>query len=238
MDGSLDSISDDASANGATPPGRGTGVWRTRAKSRASAMRALAMTIAALVTAPLAPVAANANKGRVADAGIGILRPLGAVDTPIQLPAVVASLGEAKPAVATREPKIVVYQTDVPQNFEVSLRLNPASSEAEGEVALRLSSPRDYYAVRLDTRGERVVFLRVRDGRAEEVANAERRLASNTWHHLLVRAEDNRFTVTLDGEWLFTAYDAAWHDAGRLAVWSAPGSPVRFDAIAVNPLAP
>jgi hypothetical protein len=50
-----------------------------------------------------------------------------------------------------------------------------------------------------------------------------------------VRVEENRFKVSLDGAWLFTAYDSAWRSR-RLAVWTKPGSPARFDTIAVTPI--
>lgn len=162
-------------------------------------------------------------------------RPAGAS---AQLPAEATRFGEAVSPIADDVPKVAIYQTDAPQNFEISLRLNPASDAAEGGITLRRSSPRDYYAIRIDGRGERVAFLRVSDGRAEEIARTDRRVTANAWHSLRVQAEADRFTVTLDGQWLFTAYDSTLPQAGRLAVWSTPASGVRFDAIAVLPLAP
>jgi hypothetical protein len=175
-----------------------------------------------------------------ADAAVGTRRPSTAPPTgaSMQLPAAIARFGEAEPSIGPHVPHVAIYRADAPQNFEIDLRLNPTSDAAEGGIALRFLSPRDYYAVRIDGRRERVAFLRVSDGRAEEIVSAERRVAANAWHSLSVRAEGNRFTVTLDGTWLFTAYDATLREAGRLAVWTAPGSGVRFDAIAVRALAP
>jgi hypothetical protein len=156
----------------------------------------------------------------------------------IPVPGAIANFGDAEPTAPAREPKTAIYRADAPENFEINLRFNPASNEAECDVALRLSSPRDYYLVRIDGRGERVAFSRVSDGRARDIASVERRVAANAWHSLSVGAEDNQFTVALDGERLFTAYDTALRKSGRLAVWTAAGSAVHFDAIAVTALAP
>ena len=138
----------------------------------------------------------------------------------------------------TVEPKITVYRADAPQNFAIDLRLKPASDEAESDVVLRRRGPRDYYVVRLDARGQKATFARVSAGKSNEIASVDCRITANAWHTLHVRAEDNRFTVSLDGAWLFTAYDSVLQQPGRLAVWVKPGSPVQFDNIAVSPIGP
>ena len=161
-----------------------------------------------------------------------------AVKPTIDLPDVMPGFGEAEPTVIPREPKVTVYRADSPHNFELKLRLNPTSDDADCEVALRLSSPRDYDVVRVDGRGRRVAFSRVREGRAEELASVERRVAADDWHSLRVEAEGDNFTVTLDEERLFTAYDDTLRRSGSLAVWTMAGGAVRFDAIALTALAP
>ena len=144
--------------------------------------------------------------------------------------------GDDEPTVTTPAPKDAIYRADSPRNFELKLRLNPASDETQCDIALRLASPRDYYLVRIDGRGERLVFLRVSAGRAREITSVERRVAANAWHSLDVEAEGAQFTVTLDGERLFTAYDTTFRMPGLVAVWTTSGSAVRFDAIAMTAL--
>jgi hypothetical protein len=46
----------------------------------------------------------------------------------------------------------------------------------------------------------------------------------------------DKFTVSLDGAWIFTGVDASLPDAGRIALWTKGDSIVRFADIAVAPL--
>jgi hypothetical protein len=235
VDDSLRSTSGDPKPKGLTANPAARFILRARGACIACA----ACIFAAATMVVSLPERARADLFRDATdrAGVEFRRPPSAAGTAIRLPPAPAIFGEGEPAVGG-ERKVAVYRTDTPQNFEISLRLNPASDAAEDGIALRLLSPRDYYVVRIDGRGERVAFLRVSEGRAHEIASAERRVVANAWHSLRVQAEDDRFTVTLDGEWLFTAYDAGLCTAGHLAVWTGAGNPVRFEAIAVSPLTP
>lgn len=224
------------------------GMTRTSVRASAVARTAYAAYVASIAAAIVAhlPTHASADAGQAelhrVGAGIGIQSTrleqggLPAAGEAIRLPDVSASFGDAEPTVPVREPKDAIYRAVTPLNFEINLRLNPTTDEAECDVALRVLSPRDYYLVRIDGRGERVAFSRVSDGHAQEIASVERRVAANAWHSLSVGAEGSQFTVTLDGQRLFTAYDTVLRKSGRLAVWTAAGSTVRFDAIAVTAL--
>jgi hypothetical protein len=186
----------------------------------------------------VAPIAASARV-RLADFEMGSARASDERTGAMRVPDTLPRFGEDDPGILVVEPsKVTIYRADPPPNFELDLRLNPTSDDAESDVALRLVTPRDYYVVRVDGHGERVTFSRISEGRSHEIASVERRIAPNAWHSLHVRAQDNRFTVTIDGEWLFTAYDAVLQQPGRLAVWTGVGGAVQFDAIAVTPLAP
>jgi hypothetical protein len=156
----------------------------------------------------------------------------------IRVPSEIADVAIVEPGVAASDPKITIYRTDTSENFEIGLHLALTSDTAEGEVALRLRTPRDYYAVRVDGRASKVSFSRVIAGRSFAIASAERSLGAHAWHSLRVRAQGNRFTVTLDDDWLFTAYDATLQQPGPLAVWTGTDRGVEFDRIAVTPLAP
>jgi hypothetical protein len=156
----------------------------------------------------------------------------------MRVPAAIPHFRDPAPAIAATEPKITVYRADAPQNFAIALRLKPASDEAESDLVLRLRSPRDYYVVRLNARGRKATFARVSAGKSNEIASVDCPIAADAWHTLQVRAEGNRFTVSLDGAWLFTAYDSVLSRPGPLAVWVNPGSPVQFDKIAVTPIGP
>jgi hypothetical protein len=125
---------------------------------------------------------------------------------------------------------LAIYKTASLKNAEISLRLKA------GGVAVRLSSPQDYYLVQLEALKNRVVFSRVSDGEAEEIVGVDADIASYSWHALTVRVVDNEFTVSLDGTWVLTAFDKTLSHAGRIALWTKGDSITRFDQIEIAPL--
>jgi hypothetical protein len=145
--------------------------------------------------------------------------------------------GPEEPADVADDQRIMVEHLSSPKNFEVTLRLKPTSSKAKGAVALRLLTPHDYYAVQIDAPSERVVFARVSQGKSAEIAAAEFSIG-NAWHSLNIRAQDNHFMVTLDGKWLFTAYDAVLSRPGQVALWTSRDGAVEFDDFSIKPLGP
>ena len=54
--------------------------------------------------------------------------------------------------------------------------------------------------------------------------------------HAGLKAEGERFTVTFDGNQLFTATDRTFTDAGKVALWTKADSVTRFDRIEITPL--
>jgi hypothetical protein len=76
----------------------------------------------------------------------------------------------------------------------------------------------------------------VDDGASNEIVAVDADTASQTWHTLTVRAVDDEFVVSLDGNWLFTGFDKTLSQAGRIALWTKGDSVTRFDSIAINPL--
>ncbi len=133
---------------------------------------------------------------------------------------------------------LAIYKPASLKNAEISLRLNATGGKSDqgGGVAVRLSSPQNYYLVQLDARRDRVVFSRVSNGASEEIVTVDADIASHSWHTLTVRAKDDEFVVSLDGIWMFTAFDKALSQAGRIALWTEGDSVTRFDSIAITPL--
>jgi hypothetical protein len=133
---------------------------------------------------------------------------------------------------------LAVYKPAFVENAEISVRIKATGGEEDqgGGIALRLTAPDSYYVVEMDARRDRVVFLRVANGDAEEIAAVDADIATNTWHTLTVRAVDDEFVVSLDGVWAFTAFDKVLSRAGRVALWTSTDSVTRFDQIQIEPL--
>ena len=136
------------------------------------------------------------------------------------------------------EVPLAIYKPASPKNAEISLRLKAGGGESDrgGGLALRLSSPQDYYLVQVDVLRDRVLFFRVNDGATEEIAGVDANISSYSWHELTVRAVDNQFTVSLDGIWAFTAFDKTFSRPGRIALWTKGDSVTRFDSITITAL--
>ena len=105
-----------------------------------------------------------------------------------------------------------------------------------GRDVARLTTPDDYYVVRANALEDNVRFYRVVKGRREQIKGANTKVASNEWHTLELRAENDRFTVSFDGKQLFTAQDNTFGGAGRVGLWTKADSVTYFDTIATTPM--
>jgi hypothetical protein len=134
---------------------------------------------------------------------------------------------------------LAVYKPASVKDAEISARIK-ATGEGDqgGGIALRLTAPDSYYLVEMDARRDRVMFLRVANGDAEEIIAVDADIATNAWHTLTVRAVDDEFFVSLDGVWAFTAFDKVLSRAGRVALWTSADGITRFDSITIAPTSP
>jgi hypothetical protein len=160
--------------------------------------------------------------------------------TLVRDPTAKAGLALEQRGVPTDEDEVplAIYKPASLTNAEISLRLKPdgGGSNRGGGLALRLSSPLDYYLVQVDALRDRVLFFRVNDGAPEEIAGVDADITSHTWHTLTVRAVDNQFTISFDGTWVLTAFDKTFSQPGRIALWTKGDSVTRFDSIEFTPL--
>jgi hypothetical protein len=133
---------------------------------------------------------------------------------------------------------IAVYQPFTGKNLEVKLRFKAVAGSVDeaGGIAVRLTSPDDYYIVRANALEDNVRFYRVVKGRREQLAGANIKVSAKEWHALALRAEGEQFTVSFDGKVLFTATDKTFADPGKIALWTKADSVTRFDAIEITPL--
>jgi hypothetical protein len=133
---------------------------------------------------------------------------------------------------------LAICQSAMLKNGDLSLRFkaNAAAPRQAAGLALRMVTPKDYYLVTIDALRNRAVLLQVSNGHAEEIVGVDADVDADAWHTLAVRAQDDCFTVYLDDEWIFTGYDKTFAHAGRIALWTEPGSVARFDRVAVAPI--
>jgi hypothetical protein len=133
---------------------------------------------------------------------------------------------------------LAIYQPVSARNVDVVVRFKPVggSIDQAGGIAVRLTSPDDYYIARANALEDNVRFYRVVKGRREHLQGTNLKVASNQWHTLGLRAEGDRFTISFDGKPLFTAEDKTFVNPGKVALCTKADSVTHFDAISITPL--
>lgn len=133
---------------------------------------------------------------------------------------------------------LAIYQPETAKNVDVSIRFKPIAGKVDqaGGIAVRVTSPNDYYLVRANALEDNVRFYRIVKGRREQLATANVKVASGEWHSLGLKAENDRFTVSFNGKTLYSASDRAFSAPGRIALWTKSDSVTRFDQINIQVL--
>jgi hypothetical protein len=67
------------------------------------------------------------------------------------------------------------------------------------------------------------------------LAGADVKVAPDVWHILALKAEGDRFSISYDGQPLFTAEDNTFAGPGKVALWTKADSVTHFDTIGVTP---
>lgn len=133
---------------------------------------------------------------------------------------------------------LAVYKSYSGKDVEVSVRFKPVAGTVDqaGGIAVRLSTPDDYYVARANALEDNVRLYRVVKGKREQLASANTKVSANQWHTLALKAEGDRFTVSFDGKVLISAQDRTFPDAGKVALWTKADSVTYFDTISIMPL--
>jgi hypothetical protein len=130
---------------------------------------------------------------------------------------------------------LAIYQPYKGKNSEVSVRFIAVAGTADqaGGIAIRLSTPDDYYVARANALEDNVRFYRVVKGKREQLAGANIKVSAGEWHTFALKAEDDRFTVSFDGKALISMQDRTFRDAGKVALWTKADSVTYFDTISI-----
>ncbi len=109
---------------------------------------------------------------------------------------------------------LAIYKPFSGKDLEVSVRFKPVAGTVDqaGGIAVRLSTPDDYYVVRANALEDNVRFYRVVKGKREQLASANAKVAANQWHTLALKAEGDHFTVSFDGKALLSAQDRTFSE--------------------------
>jgi hypothetical protein len=137
---------------------------------------------------------------------------------------------------ANREarPSLAIYKPLWGMNAKIRARfkLIDGSMPSAG-IAVRVTSPNDYYLVRASAFEQRLSFIHVVDGRSEEITDVEADITPNHWQSLEVVANGNSFRISLDDQWAFTAFDYSKPASGQFGLWVERDDVTRFNQIEI-----
>jgi hypothetical protein len=133
---------------------------------------------------------------------------------------------------------LLIRMATAPADVAVWTRIKPVAGQIDqaGGIAVRLLDQNNYYVVRANALEGNVRFYKVIGGRREQLAGADLPVTADAWHELRLDAQGDRFTVSFDGQELFTTVDTSITTPGKVAFWTKADSITRFDALSVRPL--
>ena len=131
---------------------------------------------------------------------------------------------------------LAIYEAVDAADVEISARFKPVSGKVDraGGVVLRYQNPDNYYVARANALEGNVRFYRVLRGKREQLAGADTKITTAQWHTLALRAEGDRFAVSLDGRALTTTKDGTFGGAGKVGLWTKADSVTHFDKIEIK----
>jgi len=138
---------------------------------------------------------------------------------------------------------VAIYSPTVFANGEITTRCKPVSGRVDQACGLiiRAADARNYYIARSNALESNVRFYRVRNGERQQLATAENvKTPRGQWHTLTLRAEGNRYAVSLNGKVLHTTTDTTTAEPrpteGRAGLWVKSDSVAHFERVEIGKL--
>jgi hypothetical protein len=133
---------------------------------------------------------------------------------------------------------LAIYTPTVLANVEVTVRFKTVAGSVDqaGGVVVRFADPNNYYVARANALEDNIRFYRVVNGRRQQLGGSNGKVKSGEWRTLTLRAEGEKFSVSSDGQQLFTVSDKTFPGAGKVGLWTKADSVTNFDQIEINAL--
>jgi len=132
---------------------------------------------------------------------------------------------------------LAIYTPLSLKNFAASIRLKLIHGTMQtAGIAFRFVNADNYYVVSASALEEHIDLFRVLGSKMERIGGTDADVALNHWHKLGLVAQGDRFTVSLDNAWLFTAWDRTFLTDGRIGLWTDEGNVTRFDQFEIKVL--
>lgn len=130
---------------------------------------------------------------------------------------------------------LAVFDQPVLADLDIAVRFKPVAGEVDraAGIAVRLSDRDNYYVVRANALEDNVRLYRVVKGDRRQFAGASIKVPSGVWQELRLVIRGSRFEVFYEGRSLYSATDATFAAAGRVALWTKADSVTSFDDLRI-----
>jgi hypothetical protein len=131
---------------------------------------------------------------------------------------------------------LAIYDGLVAKDVDVAVRFKPISGEVDQAAGLivRVLDTDNYYIARANALEDNVRLYKVVDGDREQFAGVDTEVKQGQWQTLGLRAEGDRFEVSVNGNVLFSATDDTFSEAGKVGLWTKADSLTHFDDLAIR----
>jgi glycosyl hydrolase family 59 (putative galactocerebrosidase) len=133
---------------------------------------------------------------------------------------------------------LAIFDAPIAADVDVTVRFRPVGGEIDqaAGIAVRLKDRNNYYVVRANALEDNVRLYRMVGGQRTQFAGTSAKVPSDKWQELRLTVRGSRFEVFLDGKSLFSATDATFTSAGRVALWTKADSVTYFDDLRIQTL--
>lgn len=130
---------------------------------------------------------------------------------------------------------LAIYAPVSSKDFKVKVRFKimKGTMQAAG-IAARFLDVDSYYVVIASALEERVDLFRIVNGKKERIWGTDADVVRDRWHLLELQANDDQFTISLDRNWLFTAWDSTLPGDGQVGLWTEEDNVTRFDRLEIE----
>lgn len=130
---------------------------------------------------------------------------------------------------------LAIYAPVSSKDFKVKVRFKimKGTMQAAG-IAARFLDVDSYYVVIASALEERVDLFRIVNGNKERIWGTDADVVRDRWHLLELQANDDQFTISLDRNWLFTAWDSTLPSDGQVGLWTEEDNVTRFDRLEIE----
>jgi len=131
---------------------------------------------------------------------------------------------------------MAVFDQPVLADLDVAVSFKPVSGEVDraAGIAVRLIDRDNYYVVRANALEDNVRLYKVVKGDRQQFAGANAKVPSGVWQELRLVVRGNRFEVFFGSKSLYSATDATFTAAGRVALWTKADSVTWFDDLRIG----